>query len=208
MKAHHLGLFMAAIMVLGSAADAFAVKRVVKKKELPLQYKLVMSVFAGGGVPLNEFEQEGNHEVVGGDVALEMDFYFSKYMSLGAGLWGGEYNDKEFGGDLQTNIVSAGMWARLVGRMGPYVYPYLKGGAGAAFVELSEPGVNFEADPAPSYTAALGLMIRPVEAFSFNLQATYNYALTKGREVPALDGELAFDAEYVTFNVGFSLFFF
>ena len=207
MKAHHLGLLVAAL-VITSAVDASAVKRVVQKKDIPLRYKGALSIFGGAGAPLNDFESEGNHKEVGGDVAVEAEFFFSRYMSLGAGLWGGVFDDKEFGTDLQTNVVTAGAFVRLVGRLGPYVYPYVKGGAGVAFVELSEPGVTFEADEAPAYTASVGLMIRPAEPFSFNVQASYHYALTKGKDVPALDGVLAFDAEYVAFNIGLSLFFF
>jgi len=207
MRTHHLGLLVAALLC-ASAVDALAVKRVVQKKDIPLRHKFALSIFGGAGAPLNSFESEGNHKEVGGDVAVEGEFFFSRYMSLGVGVTGGLYEDKEFGSDLQTNITSGTVFFRLVGRLGPYIYPYVKGGAGVAVVELAEPGVTFESDPAPSYIGAVGFMIRPAEPFSFNVQATYNYALTKGKSVPELDGELAFDAEYIAINIGVSLFFF
>ena len=178
----------------------------------PLMNKLVLSLFAGGGIPLGDFHSRarGNHEAGGADVALEVEYYATREYSLGLAVWGGLYDDREFGDALQTNITIYGGFIKYTARMETDVYPYLKLGVGAAELEFEGPGLLLEVDTALALLAGAGVMWRVSELVSVNGQVTYNYAFTEDKDVPALfpPSVVSFDTQYIGINIGVSFFLF
>lgn len=178
----------------------------------PLMNKLVLSLFAGGGIPLSDFHSRtrGNHEAGGADVALEVEWYATREYSLGLAIWGGLYDDRTFGDALQTDITIYGGFIKYTVRTETDVYPYLKLGVGAAELEFNDRGLSFEVDTALALLAGTGVMWRVSELVSVNGQVTYNYTFTEDKDIPALfpPSVVSFDTQYIGINVGISFFLF
>jgi len=178
----------------------------------PLLNKLVLSLFAGGGIPLGDFHRRtrGNHEAGGADVALEVEWYPTREFSLGLAVWGGLYDDRRFGDALQTDITIVGGFVKYTVRTETDVYPYLKLGVGSAELEFDDAGLLFEVDTALALLAGAGVMWRVSDLVSVNGQVTYNYAFTEDKDIPALfpPSVVSFDTQYIGINVGVSFFLF
>lgn len=202
-------LLGAGLLVTGFCTPAEALRY---RSGDPLMGKLVLSLFAGGGIPLGDFHSTnlGNHEAGGADVALEVEWYVTGEYSLGLAVWGGIYDDRSFGDQLQTDITIYGGFIKYTVRTETDAYPYLKLGVGAAELEFDDIGASFEVDTALALMAAAGVMWRVSESVSVNGQVTYNYAFTEDKDIPALfpPSVVSFDTQYIGINVGISFFLF
>jgi len=176
----------------------------------PFKNRLVLSLFVGPGFPMGDFlsSNQGNHKSVGGGGAmLEVEFYATKQVSIGLAFWGGIYDDKDFGEDLQTDITTGGGFIKYTLPMHGNLYPYGKLGLGWTELKFKEPGLTFKAGGGIAILTGLGVLSRVSDLISVNGQVTYNYSFVKDAEITALPNNVVgFDVQYISVEVGVSFY--
>jgi len=170
---------------------------------------LVLSLFLGTGIPVGDFSSsdKGNHESGGADVGLEVEWYFAKQVSVGLALWGGIYDDKDWGEDLQTNITTGGGFIKYTLPMQAKWFPYGKFGLGWTELEFEDPAVTLKTDGGAAIMLGVGILWRVSDLISVNGQTTYNYSFVEDARVKALENTvIGYDLQYIAIDVGISFY--
>lgn len=174
----------------------------------PFENRFAASFLLGGAIPLGEFSDadRGNHQG-GVDVMLELEYYVTRAVSVGFLLGGSIYDDKTFGGSLQTEVTVFGGTLKYVFPVSGVVHPYLRAGLASVDIEFEDLDYSYGVDASLGFLAAGGFMARLSRTVSFDAQVTYLWGGTDGARVPALDAEVNFNTQYLSIAGGLSFFF-
>lgn len=177
-------------------------------KEL-FENHLALSLFLGAALPSGDFSSTtgGNHET-GADVALEVEYYFSKQTSMGLAIWGAVLDDKDLGKVLQTTVATAGGFVKYTLASNGKWHPYGKFGLGVTSIELEGFGVTIESESALGIMLGAGVLGRVSDLISVNGQFSYNQSSLKDTEIKGIPNTVVgFDVQYIAIDVGISFYF-
>ena len=171
---------------------------------------LVLSLFVGAGFPSGDFSSSngGNHESGGADVSLEFEWYFAKQVSAGLAVWGGIYDDKDVGDDIQTTVGTAGAFIKYTLATNGRWHPYGKFGLGRTELEFEGFGITIKTESGTAIMLAAGVLGRVSDLISVNGQFAYNKSSLKDAAVKGFPNTVVgFDVEYYAIDVGISFYF-
>jgi hypothetical protein len=174
------------------------------------QDHIVLTVFAGGGFPSGDFGSSsvGNHET-GFSGALEFEWYFSRQTSLGLTTRESEFEDKDFGDDLVTNVTSYGVFIKHTIPAGDAWFGYGKFALNWTELNFEDPGFITKTDGGWGVLFGAGILYRTSDLLSVNGQLAYNKSFTENADLPgfAPGTEVGFDVQYISIDVGVSFYF-
>jgi len=199
------------ILALGQIETANAV---VKKYGMGTDFQdhIVLSVFAGPAFPSGDFSDDffGNHET-GLQGTFEFEWYFSRQTSLGLITRQAEFEDKDFGDDLVTNIGYYGGFIKHTIPLGREWFGYGRFALNWTELSFEDPGFITKTDGAWGILLGIGLLYRTSELLSINGQLAYNKSFTEDSDVPGFPGppqtEVGFDVQYISLEFGVSFYF-
>jgi hypothetical protein len=205
------------LIIVISATPSAAIRR--HRSEHPFFARTAVSGYFGAGVAVGEFSSEkdgdGNHESGAFDWSAELEHFFAPGVSVGLNISHTSYDDKDFGGDLQTNIRIFGGFLRYVIETPGPVYPFLRLGVGSMEVEFEDAVSRVESDHSGSLHAGGGAVAMIGDYVSLNASVGYTFGFTDDAvvgDVVVLEDEevvqvVGFDVQYWTFAAGVSVYF-
>jgi hypothetical protein len=206
-------IFCAAVVTLATLVSS--AHAVVRRSLPPLLFqRTAVSGYLGEGLPVGQFsdsrEGYGNQKAGAIDWAVEIEHFVGHTASLGFSYANTEYQDKDLGDSLKTQVRTASGFIRVVVPTSTAIRPYLRFGMGGVQVEFLDPTSREDSEWEFSLQAGGGLLWLPARWLGLSAQALYYHGDTSDSVVYTTADQVVvvgFDTEYWAFSGGISLFF-